>query len=57
MLKKNIFASVKNQISVVLLDSNSTYFVAERRISLEGDKEYCIRTWQEMLVVHMKLLS
>ena len=42
--RKNIyiFASVENQIPVVLLYSNSTDFIAKRRISLEGDKEYCL---------------
>jgi hypothetical protein len=56
-MSKKLFASVEDQIPVVLLDSNSTDFIAERRISLEGDKEYCVRTWEEMVVVHMKLLS
>ena len=55
--KKNSFASAENQIPVVLLDSDFTDFTAERRMSLEGDKEYCVRTWEEMVVVHMKLLS
>jgi len=57
LLKIYIFASVENQIPVVLLDSNSTDFIAEGRISLEGDKEYCVTIREEMVVVYMKLLS
>jgi len=48
--KQKNFASVGNQTLVVLLDCNSTDLVVERRISLEDDEEYCIRTLDEMVV-------